>query len=178
MDALELFAILVLAGAVVVLLYYYLQDVRTGSLSRISSKVTGTGITSSFDETVSTVGGKFKEAGSKVTGTSETSETGTTAGMSEKMAGMSEKIMGKVKEVPISTDILSARIEVFLDEKSDQLIKDWDLATKSDITDLEKRYSKVSRDVGELEGRFNEYRGYTNKKIKSIEKRLEKLEME
>lgn len=176
MDALELFAILVLAGAVVVLLYYYLQDVRTGSISRISSKVTGTGITSGFDETVSTVGEKFKEAGSKVTGASGTSET--SSGMSEKMAGMSEKIMGKVKEVPISTDVLSARIEVFLDEKSDQLIKDWDLATKSDITHLEKRYSKVSRDVGELEGRFNEYRGYTNKKIESIEKRLEKLEME
>ncbi|KAF5059263.1 hypothetical protein [Methanobacterium aggregans] len=178
MDALELFAILVLAGAVVVLLYYYLQDARTGSLSRISSKVTGTNITSGFDETVSVVGEKFKGAGSKVTGTSETSEGGTMAGMSEKMAGMSEKIMGKVKEVPISTDVLSARIEVFLDEKSDQLIKDWDLATKSDVRDLEKRYSKVSRDVGELEGRFNEYRGYTNKKIKTIETRLEKLESE
>ena len=98
------------------------------------------------------------------------------AGMSEKMYGMSEKIRGKVKEVPISTDVFSTKIEAFLDDKSDQLIKDWELATKKDLLDIEKRYTKTSRDIGELEGRFNEYRGSTNKKIKKIEERLEKLE--
>ena len=93
--------------------------------------------------------------------------------MSERMVGMGEKIKGKV---PISTDLLSNRIETFLNEQSDQLIKDWDLATKSDLSQLENRFNKVSRDVGELEKRFNEYRGYTNKKLDHIEKRLSKLE--
>ena len=89
---------------------------------------------------------------------------------------MSEKIKGKVKEVPIGTDVLSNRIETFLDEQSDQLIKNWDLATNKDISKLEKRFDKVSLDFGELEKRFNEYRGHTNKKLEHIEKRLEKLE--
>jgi len=151
MEALELFAILVLAGAIVVLLYYYMQDVRSSSFSRAKTQISGIG------EKATMEGGKM-------------------AGMSEKMYGMSEKIRGKVKEVPISTDVFSTKIEAFLDDKSDQLIKDWELATKKDLLDIEKRYTKTSRDIGELEGRFNEYRGSTNKKIKKIEERLEKLE--
>jgi hypothetical protein len=211
MTALELFAILVLAGAVIVLLYYYLQDSRKVSVSRLTSSVSGTGDkTSGVGETVSGVGDKLKGASAKVTETvtgtgtgdkgsgvgetvsgvgdklkgasakitetisgktDKTGEGGTISGMGEKMAGMGEKIKGRV-----STDSLSHKIDLFLDDKSDQLIKDWKLATKSDLSGLEKRYNKVSRDVGELESRFNEYRGYTNKKITGIEERLSKLE--
>jgi archaellum component FlaC len=59
---------------------------------------------------------------------------------------------------------------------SDRLIKDWELATKSDVNDLEKKYGKVSRDIDDLEKRFNEYRGYANKKFETIEERLKKVE--
>ena len=122
--------------------------------------------------------GMGEKARSAVSGAGEkvTIEGSMIGGVSEKMAGMGEKIKGTVKGVPKSTDVLSSKIELFLDDKSDQLIKDWELATKNDVIDLEKRYSKVSRDLGELDGRFNEYRGYTNKKLKKIEERLENLE--
>ena len=43
MEALELFAILVLAGAIVVLLYYYMQDVRSSSFSRAKTQISGIG---------------------------------------------------------------------------------------------------------------------------------------
>ncbi len=182
MTALELFAILVLAGAIIVLLYYYLQESRRTSVTQLSTNVSGTGDKKSgISETVSGVGDKLKGASAKVTETvtgktDKSGEGGTISGMGEKMAGMGAKIKGKVKDVPISTDSLSNKIDLFLDDKSDQLIKDWELATKSDVSQLEKRYNKVSRDVGELERRFNEYRGYTNKKISGIEGRLSKLE--
>ena len=122
--------------------------------------------------------GMGEKARSAVSGAGEkvTIEGSMIGGVSEKMAGMGEKIKGTVKGVPKSTDVLSSKIELFLDDKSDQLIKDWELATKNDVIDIEKRYSKVSRDLGELDGRFNEYRGYTNKKLKKIEERLENLE--
>ncbi len=122
--------------------------------------------------------GMGEKARSAVSGASEkvTIEGSMIDGVSERMAGMGEKIKGTVKGVPKSTDTLSNRIDLFLNDKSDQLIKDWELATKDDVVDLEKRYSKVTRDLGELDGRFNEYRGYTNKKLKKIEERLEKLE--
>ena len=162
MTPLELLAILVLAGAIVVLLYYYMLDNRNESLIRARSVITETG-----EKARSAVSG----AGEKVT-----IEGSMIDGVSEKMSGMSEKIKGTVKGVPKTTDSLSNKIDLFLNDKSDQLIKDWELATKDDIVDLENRYGKVSRDLGELDGRFNEYRGFTNKKLKKIEERLEKLE--
>lgn len=194
MTALELFAILVLAGAIIVLLYYYLQDTRGSLFSNIRPKSTGNGNSRTLEVTegiskgvsktgegisegVSKASEKVKKTGAKATDTSaKMTEGGTMAGMSERMAGMGEKIKGKVREVPISTDLLSNRIEAFLNEQSDQLIKDWELATKSDLSELEKRFDKVSLDVGQLEKRFNEYRGFTNKKLESIDKRLTKLE--
>jgi hypothetical protein len=190
MTPLELLAILVLAGAIVVLLYYYMQDTRNPSFSRARSVITET--SEKARSTVSNAGesnvdgngigdkmaGMGEKARSAVSGAGEkvTIEGSMIGGVSEKMAGMGEKIKGTVKGVPKSTDVLSSKIELFLDDKSDQLIKDWELATKNDVIDLEKRYSKVSRDLGELDGRFNEYRGYTNKKLKKIEERLENLE--
>jgi len=191
MTALELLAILVLAGAIVVLLYYYMQDTRNQSLLRARSIIAETGekarsTVSGSEENVEGNGvgvsdkmsGMGEKARSAVSGASDkvTIDGSMIDGMSEKMAGMGERIKGTVKGVPKSTDVLSSKIELFLDDKSDQLIKDWELATKNDVVDLEKRYSKVSRDLGELDGRFNEYRGYTNKKLKKIEERLENLE--
>lgn len=100
--------------------------------------------------------------------------------VSGKVSGVGEKIKGTVKGVQDSTsknsNDLSIKIDNYLNEKSDQLIKDWELATKDDILNIEKRYTKVSRDLDTLDNRFNEYRGSTNKKLKKIEKRLDKLE--
>jgi len=189
MTPLELFAVLILAGAIVILLYYYLQDTRNPTFSRVRSVVNQTG--KNIHSTVSKVGeteegngigdkmsGMGEKARSAVSGASEkvTIDGSMIDEVSERMAGVGEIIKGTVKGVPKSTDLLSSKIELFLDDKSDQLIKDWDLATKNDIIDLEKRYNKVSRDLGEIDSRFNEYRGYTNKKIEKIEERLDKLE--
>ena len=130
-------------------------------MSGMGEKASGMG-----EKVRSTVSG----AGEKISG-----ESSMMSGVSEKVSGVGEKLKGTVKGVP-STDTLSNKIDVFLDEKSEQLIKDWELATKDDILDIEKRYTKVSREMGELDSRFNEYRGYTNKKLKKIEERLDKLE--
>ena len=177
MTALEVVAILILAAAIIVLLYYYLQDTRRLSINMKPKTTEGRTRTIKVDEGVSKIHETIKKTGTKATSTGDKiTEGGSMAGMSEKMAGMSEMIKGKVKEVPISTDLLSNRIEIFLNEQSDQLIKDWELATKKDLSKLEKRFDQVSINVDELEKRFNEYRGYTNKKLDHIEERLSKLE--
>ena len=164
MGPLELFAILVLAGAIIVLLYYYLQETKNASLVGVRSSI-------------SQVGSKVSE-GMHINNntTSETPEGDKKmSGVSERVSEMSEMLKGKVN-VPISTDSLSGRIDEFLDEQSDRLIKDWELATKSDVSTLEKKYGKVSREIDDLERRFNEYRGHANKKFEHIEERLSKLE--
>ncbi|ADZ09841.1 hypothetical protein Metbo_1614 [Methanobacterium lacus] len=98
----------------------------------------------------------------------------------EKVSGLGEKIKGTVKSVPKSasksTDDLSLRIDDYLDEKSSQLIVDWELATNNDIENIEKKYSKVAQDLSTLDTNFSEYRDETNDKIKKIEERLQKLE--
>ncbi len=98
----------------------------------------------------------------------------------EKVSGLGEKIKGTVKSVPKSasksTDDLSLRIDDYLDEKSSQLIVDWELATNNDIENIEKKYTRVAQDLSTLDSNFNEYRDETNNKIKKIEERLEKLE--
>jgi hypothetical protein len=100
--------------------------------------------------------------------------------VSEKVSGIGEKLKGSVKGVPESTskssEDMSRKIDAFLDDKSEQLIKDWELATQKDITEIEKKYKNVAGNLGELETQFNDFRGDTNKKLKDIEKRLEKLE--
>lgn len=149
MSALELLAILILAGAIIILLYYYLME-SANVKTRLKSHIR--------------MGEKFTE------------EEGGHMSVSEKVSDVSDRIIHKVREVPISTDIISSKIDAFLEEKSDELIKDWELATKDDIKTLQSRLDLVSRNISELEQRFNEYRGYTNKKLESIDKRLKKLE--
>jgi predicted RNase H-like nuclease (RuvC/YqgF family) len=163
MGPLELFAILVLAGAIIVLLYYYLQETKSASLVGVRSSI-------------SQMGSKVSEGIHINNNTTQTPEGDKKmSGVSERVSEMSEMLKGKVN-VPISTDSLSGRIDEFLDEQSDRLIKDWELATKSDIGTLEKKYDKVSREIDDLERRFNEYRGHANKKFEHIEERLKKLE--
>lgn len=195
MTPLELVAILILAGAIVVLLYFYMQDSKNLSFAKARSVAVETGekarsTVSGASEKVKDegkgsggVGAKMSGMGEKATGmgdrvrstVSGASEKITGSGVSEKVSGVSEKLKGSVKGAT-STDSLSNKIDLFLDDKSDQLIKDWELTTKDDILDIEKRYTKVSRDLDTLDSRFNEYRGSTNKKLKKIEERLDKLE--
>jgi len=175
MTGLELFAILVLAGAIVVLLYYYIQEMnRTGSagLDTVKSSVTNMG------KGVSEAGSRVSEGISQQYSNPNVEGESRMSGVSERVSEMGEKLRGRVKDVPISTDVLSGRIDEFLNDQSDQLIKDWSLATKSDVNELEKRYNKVTRDVDDLAKRFDEFRGHANNKFEHIEKRLKALEGE
>jgi len=166
MTPLELLLVLILAGVVIVLIYSYMQNERTLNLRRVRSDATNLG---------GRVYGEASNLGKKVSGEDSMSgmsekvsgvgEKINVSGVSEKVSGMGETIKSKVS----GTDDLNERIDLYLNEKSDQLIKNWNLATKDDVADLEKRYSKVSNDL-------DEYKGQTNNKLKKIEDRLVKLE--
>ena len=173
MTALEIFAILILAGAIIALLYYYLKEMRgTGSAGFDTLKSSAT----NMGKGVSDAGSRVSDGISQQYSSRNVEGEGRMSGVGERVSGMGEILKGKVKEVPISTDVLSGRIDEFLNDQSDQLIEDWELATKSDVGKLEKKYSKVARDIDDLERRFNEYRGHANKKFEHIEQRLDNLE--
>ncbi|WP_414468286.1 hypothetical protein [Methanobacterium sp. ACI-7] len=174
MTALEAILILVLVGAVIVLVYYFIREMnRTGSANFGTVKSSFTEARRGVSDVGSSVSGGISQqySGGNVEGDSRMS------GVSERVSGMGEKFKGKVKEVPISTDAFSGRIDEFLNDQSDRLIKDWKLATKSDLDSIEKRINKVSNDVDGLAKRFDEFRGHANKKFENIDERLNNLEV-
>lgn len=199
MTPLEAFLVLVLVGIIVVLLYFYLQG-DAMAISRARSAVVDTGdrIRSNIPGTEPTneVGIDEEDTGTGGSGVSETMsginekarsafagatdkiniDRSSMEGVTEKVSGLGEKVKGTVKGVPTKSDELSERIDAFLNERKEQIIKDWELTTKKDVSDLEKRYLKLSTDMGKLDSRFNEFRSSSNKKFKEIEERLDKVE--
>ena len=164
MDAVELLAIFILAGAVVVLLYYYLQN---------NADVTHK-IRTYMPAGVQNHGEEEKVPDGAFNMSSNANEDSSNTSMGEKI-----KVRFKDIDMPnINTDVFSKRIDAFLDEKSEDLIKGWELATKEDINALEERCDVAYRNVDEITKRFNEYREYTNERLDSIDKRLKKLEEE
>jgi hypothetical protein len=185
---LEAVAVIIIAGVIIFLLYYFIKQTNPEAFGKAQTTVYGAGKKVSggvkdisgkdisggermagVNENISGVGGKISGAVKNISGKGGE----ITSGVSQKISGTGSKVSEKVKG---GTDSLSEDIDKYLAEKSNQIIKDWELATKNDIGDIEKKFNKVSRDTTELKSRFDEYRGDTNKKLKNIEERLAKLE--
>ena len=196
MTPLEVLLVLILAGVVIVLLYSYLQNDRTLNLRRVRNDATNLGGRIYGEASIlgEKVSGEASNLGEKMSGEGSMSGIGekvNVSGVSERVSGISERFSGVSEKIDVSgvsekvsgvgetikdkvsgsesTDDLYERIDLYLDEKSSQLIKDWNLATKDDVTNLEKRFLKVS-------GNLDEYKVQTNEKIKKIDDRLDKLE--
>ncbi len=162
MDALEILAILILAGAIIVLIYYYLQN-NAEAMGKVKSYMP-----SPMD-----ANGEAEQMPSGGINVNENPSLNPNS--------MGEKIKVRFKDIDmpnINTDVFSKRLDTFLNEKSDELIRDWSLATKDDLSVLEKRCDSAYRNVDELTKRFNEYREFTNERIAHIDERLKKLEEE
>jgi hypothetical protein len=152
MNFLELIALLILIVAIAILVYYYLDDIRIVDKIKphIPSNVSNLG---------NNVGWGGSEDGENIP--------------------VSEKLKTKIKDIDIpniNTDAFSNRLDTFLNEKSEELIKDWELATKEDINSLEDRFTTVNKDLDDFEKRFDKYKDYTNERLDSFDERLEKLE--
>ena len=83
----------------------------------------------------------------------------------------------------LNTDAFSNKIDAFLDAKSEELIKDWSLATTEDVEDLQAKFSETTANVDSLEKDFIEFRKSseefqksTEEKLNDLDKRIESLE--
>ena len=83
----------------------------------------------------------------------------------------------------LNTDAFSNKIDAFLDAKSEELIKDWSLATTEDVEDLQTKFSQTTANVDSLEKDFNEFKKsseefqkLTEEKLNDLDKRIESLE--
>ena len=171
MDAMEAVAIIILIIAIVILVYYYLLN-SPETMTKIRKVVP-----ESADAHMDEVLGKNKEDYDLVKEDlvdEEDSES------------MSKRIKVKLSDIDMSslnTDAFSHKIDAFLDEKSDQLIKDWSLATTNDLEELESKFSETTNHVDTLEKSFDEFKKSSEEfqkvaeeKLEDLDKRIETLE--
>ena len=168
MDATEAIAVLILIVAIVILVYYYLLN-SPQSMDKLRSYVP-----TSADSHMGEVLGN------------SSSENYDDLSKEEESESMTKRIKVKLSDIDVSnlnTDAFSKKIDSFLDVKSDELIKNWSLATIDDIEDLETKFNETTSNVDNLEKDFEEFKKSskefqesTQEKLDDLDKRIESLE--
>lgn len=148
MGIVEVIAIIIFIIVVLVLLYYIL-DANSNVLDGVKSRVP------------SSVGGSSTNGQNNV-------------------GSMGNKIKGTFNDYTSSfnTDAFSKKLNDFLNEKSEELIADWSLVTKEDLGTLETKWEDMSKNIDDLEERFDNYQKTTSKDIEDLDARLKVLEKE
>ncbi|WP_458455004.1 hypothetical protein [Methanobrevibacter sp.] len=168
MDATEAIAVIILIVAIVILIYYYLLN-SPQTMDKLRSYVPSTA-DAHMDEVLGT----------------NTSDLVNEAANEDDSESMTKRIKVKLSDIDMSginTDAFSHKIDAFLDAKSDELIKDWSLATTDDLEDLQAKFSETTGNVDALEKDFNEFKKSsqefqeaTQEKLNDLDKRIESLE--
>lgn len=166
MEGIEAVAIIVLIFAIIVLVYYYLLNSPT-TMNKLKSYIP-TGADAHMSEVISQNTNyndlnKEKESDS-----------------------VTKRIKVKLSDIDMSginTDAFSNKLDAFLDEKSDELIKDWSLATTNDLKELEAKFLETTESVDALDKDYQEFKKSsmefqeaTEEKLNDIDKRIEALE--
>ena len=160
MEVIEAVAIIILVIAIIVLVYYYLLN-TPATMNKLKSY-----IPTSADAHMSQV----LNQNSDLDEDSESVTKRIKVKLNDNMAG-------------INTDAFSNKLDAFLDEKSDELIKDWSLATTDDLEELEAKFLETSESVDALDKDYQEFKKAsvefqeaTEEKLNDIDKRIEALE--
>ena len=166
MEAIEIVAIIVLVIAIIVLVYYYLLNTPT-AMNKLKSYIP-TGADAHMSEVIS------QNTNYPKLNKENDSES------------VTKRIKVKLNDIDMSginTDAFSNKLDAFLDEKSDELIKDWSLATTNDLKELENKFLETSESVDALDKDYQEFKKSsmefqktTEDKLNDIDKRIEALE--
>ena len=167
MDAMEAVAVMILILAIVILVYYYLLNSPT-TMDRIRSYVP-----TNADAHMNEILGKSDDdVEYDLTKEGAQSEN-------EDSESMSKRIKVKLSDIDMSSlnnEAFSNKIDAFFDAKSDQLIKDWALATTNDLEELESKFSETTANVDDLDKSFKEFKKSSEEFQKATEDRLEDLD--
>ena len=167
MDAMEVVAVIILIVAILVIIYYYLLN-RPETLNKIRNYVP------------TTADAHMNEILNRNSDYKDLEKDG------EKSDSMTKRIKVKLSDIDMSginIDAFSNKIDAVLDEKSDELIKNWSLATTRDLDELEKKFNKTASSVDALDKEYREFKKSseefqkcTEEKLADIDKRIEALE--
>ena len=174
MDAMEAVAIIILIIAIVILVYYYLLN-SPETMEKIKNVVP-----ESADAHMDEVLGKNSKPAYDL------AKEDAVDAEKDDSGSMSKRIKVKLSDIDMSglnTDAFSHKIDAFLDAKSDELIKDWSLATTNDLEELQTKFSETTANVDNLEKNFEEFKKssaefqkVTEERLGDLDKRIESLE--
>ncbi|WP_407420818.1 hypothetical protein [Methanobrevibacter sp.] len=166
MEIIEIVAIIILVIAILVLVYYYLLN-TPATMNKLKSYVP-----TNADAHMSEVISKNNDYNDLE--------------KEKESESMTKRIKVKLSDIDMSginTDAFSSKLDAFLDEKSDELIKDWSLATTNDLEDLEAKFNETTKSVDALDKDYQEFKKSskefqeaTEEKLNDIDKRIEALE--
>ena len=168
MEAIEAVALIILIVAILILVYDYLLN-SPKTMNKVKAYIP-TNADAHMSEVIS----------------KNTDYNGLQKENQKESESMTKRIKVKLSDIDMSginTDAFSKKLDAFLDEKSDELIKDWSLATTEDLGDLEARFKETSQSVDALDKDYQEFKKSskefqeaTEEKLKDIDKRIEALE--
>jgi hypothetical protein len=162
MEAVEVVAVIILIIAIAVLVYYYLLN-SPATMDKLRSYVP-TSADAHMDKVLNNDSSDYSDL------SKEPSEKGNSVG---------KRIKVKLNDIDMSalnTDAFSHKIDAFLDAKSEELIKDWSLATTEDLDNLQTKFSETTANVDSLEENFNEFKKSSEEFQKSTEEKLNELD--
>jgi len=83
--------------------------------------------------------------------------------------GVTERIKSSIREQALT---MGRRIDLYLTENMPDLVAKYDLATRRDLSNIDKQFGKFENDLGELEN----WREGTQSRITDFTKRINRLE--
>jgi len=83
--------------------------------------------------------------------------------------GITERLKSSVREQALT---MGRRIDLYLTENMPDLVAKYDLATRRDLSNLDKQFGKYEHDLDDLE----DWRDGTQSRITDITKRINRLE--
>lgn len=171
MEVVEAIAIIILVLAVLFLVYYYLKNLKSFDASATSESIKGI-----FNSP------RSSSSNADVSNDSTTVDIDDESDEDEEKVSTVDKLKISIKDIDmaaaLNTDAFSKRLDAFLDEKSEELIENWSLATTNDLSSLEERCELACNNIDDLEKRFSEYANVTDSKLEDLDNRLKALENE
>lgn len=150
MESATILAIIILVIAIVILIFYYLQATNNPVYANLQAQATSFSTRVGQEEYISNISDKMNDVSGK----------------------FKDRIQDEDEEDRVSrTDMISKKISQFIDEQSEQVIEDWDLATNKDIDSVIEKYTQIESDL-------NDYKESNDERVSSLEDRVNKLDEE
>ncbi|MBE6485866.1 MAG: hypothetical protein E7Z85_03370 [Methanosphaera stadtmanae] len=142
-------AIIILVVAILILLYYYLESTNNPVYQDIHARASGFSTRVGQEEYISNI--------------------------AERVNGFSDKFKDRIQddeeEHVSKTDIMSKKITQFIDEQSEQVIEDWDLATHKDLDSVIEKYESLQLEL-------DSYKESNDTRVSDLEERVNKIDEE